>query len=367
MKRTDLWASTLAFVCLLALLPGLAVVAPQSTVVPFEKRERAERPTLAGGLASVEALPERFEAFFRDHIGLRYRLVQLRHWVKLGLFGESPTDALIVGRDGWLFLADDHALEAYRAERPFAPEELAKWQAFLQELDAWLAARGASLLVVLAPGKTSIYESELPVGVVRAGRETRTDQLVAYLAQTDLAVLDLRPPLRDAARRDRVYHKLDTHWNGDGALVAYRAIVERLADPRVAPLPESALARRVDERSGDLARMLHAGAPRTEQHVSIGPREPHAVAQPSSSDATRPPLAYEVDDPALPRAVVYRDSFATALVPLLSEHFRRSLWIWSRTVDPDQVRAEQPDVVVYELAERYLMEPVPGNPFPERP
>ncbi len=37
---------------------------------------------------------------------------------------------------------------------------------------------------------------------------------------------------------------------------------------------------------------------------------------------------------ALPRAVVLRDSFAGALIPFLSEHFARVLYLFTEDLDP---------------------------------
>jgi alginate O-acetyltransferase complex protein AlgJ len=39
-------------------------------------------------------------------------------------------------------------------------------------------------------------------------------------------------------------------------------------------------------------------------------------------------IAFEQPDSTLPRAVVFRDSFSTAMIPYLSEHFSRSVYYW---------------------------------------
>ncbi len=42
------------------------------------------------------------------------------------------------------------------------------------------------------------------------------------------------------------------------------------------------------------------------------------------------------------RAVMFRDSFASRLIPFLSEHFSRILYQWQNDFDPELVRREQP-------------------------
>jgi len=65
-------------------------------------------------------------------------------------------------------------------------------------------------------------------------------------------------------------------------------------------------------------------------------------------------LVTEVPDPSLPRAVIFRDSFASRLVPFLSEHFSRAVYVWQNDFDANVVIAEHPDVVIQEIVGRHL-------------
>jgi hypothetical protein len=81
---------------------------------------------------------------------------------------------------------------------------------------------------------------------------------------------------------------------------------------------------------------------------------------PSSKRWTRgPDMLFEQPDQRLPRAVMFRDSFAIWLVPLLSENFSHILYSWQYTFDREIVERERPDVVIQEMVERVLME---GSP-----
>jgi hypothetical protein len=42
------------------------------------------------------------------------------------------------------------------------------------------------------------------------------------------------------------------------------------------------------------------------------------------------------------------------LIPFLSEHFSRILYVWERDVDPHVVRIEKPDIVIQEIVGRFL-------------
>jgi hypothetical protein len=58
--------------------------------------------------------------------------------------------------------------------------------------------------------------------------------------------------------------------------------------------------------------------------------------------------------------VIFRDSFATAMAPFLSEHFSRAVYLWQKDFVPAQVVAEDPDVVIYEIAGRHLYNFIPS-------
>ena len=79
------------------------------------------------------------------------------------------------------------------------------------------------------------------------------------------------------------------------------------------------------------------------------------VEPPGAGTADQEPrLVTEVDDPTLPRAVVFRDSFSSALIPFLSEHFSRVVYLWQDEIDADVILEEEPDIVIQEIAGRYL-------------
>ena len=67
-----------------------------------------------------------------------------------------------------------------------------------------------------------------------------------------------------------------------------------------------------------------------------------------------------IDDPSLPRAVVFHDSFGTALIPLLAEHFSRAYFVRGG-FNPAVVKRENPDVVIQIMCERFVMQPAPTS------
>jgi len=190
--------------------------------------------------------------------------------------------------------------------------------------------------------------------------------------------VDLRAPLAAAKAKERLYFLTDSHWNYNGAVVGYEAImraVQRALDdqgrarlPAIAAPPRPPYVAGKDVYSGDLATML--GLPRRFREPDLAPlskvlgeaatrcaRGVDVPREPALYPPAQDPQAFECATPGLPRAVVYRDSMAIPLVPLLAQNFSRSLFMSSRRLDPALIAREQPDVVIEELVERSLNAP----------
>jgi len=166
---------------------------------------------------------------------------------------------------------------------------------------------------------------------------------------------------------ERLYHRTDTHWNDRGAWVAYAAIVRALGVAGE-PAPRASFdAPSVPVPGLDLAGMLGLTGALTEDDLPLRPRVPRRarIVEPARPDARLMDarLVTEQPDRSRPRAVVFRDSFGSALIPFLSEHFSRAVYLWQYNMDPEVVLAEHPHVVIQEWVGRRLSTLPPYDPF----
>jgi alginate O-acetyltransferase complex protein AlgJ len=370
------WAATLVAAFVGALLtPGVVMLADLDHDVPAgENRELARRPDRPATWAALRALPAEASRYFEDHFGLRARLVRWQALLRLRVLRTSASPDVILGRDGWLFYNGDGAAEDMASAVPFTRDELEAWRTTLEHTQDWMQSHGITYVFVLAPDKHAIYPEFLPASVRRVGAETRTDALVRYLGEhSTVPVLDLRDALRVARTVERIYHRTDTHWNDRGAFAASQALWRLLASRFAAPMRGRGafIARPVIEPGLDLAGMLGISRSMTEVDLRLVPRLPPRVriVEPVRPDARLMDarIVTELDAPERPRAVVFRDSFGSALIPFLSEELSRAVYLWQYNVDPDVVLAERPDIVIQEWVGRRLGTLPPYDPFAERP
>jgi len=357
------------FVSVLA-LPALGTaLGMQAAGASGENRTLAPFPRLAMTWTAWRVFPEAFTRYFEDNFALRPLLVRWQALVRLKALDVSPSSSVVKGRNGWFFYADDGAMEDYALAPPFTTAELETWRRTLQDTHDWLRARGIAYVFVMAPDKHQVYPEQMPA-TIRPAVHSRMDQLATYLAEhSTVSVLDLRAPLRQGKSNERIYHRTDTHWNDRGAYVAYAQIVGALSNslPVLRVRSRTTFDARHVTRSGlDLARMLGL-SDLGEDDLTLEPRQPRAARvveprtpNPQSFDAR---LVTTLADSSQPRAVIFRDSFGSALVPFLSEHFSRAVYLWQYNVDPAVIAEERPDVVIHELVGRRLSTLTPYNPF----
>lgn len=356
---------TVAAFLLVLWMPLLAsLFEPDSTFSRTEKRRLASLPAISASLAELASFPARMDAYLDDHMGFRDQLIRSRAYLMIEWLGVSPSERLIVGKQGWFFLGNQRAIDQYRGIAHFTPDELARWKQVLVERRDWLAERGVEYLVVFVPNKHSVYPEYMPEHLPRVGEESQLSELVRYLGErSDLPVLDLRPALARAKLAQRIYHKTDTHWNDIGAYAGYEAILDRLAEklPALEETPPVPVRfRRLTTPGMGLVELVGLGDVYAEERLVLTPEHPRAAipaAQRAAYEARvlkQLPLNLGTGDPSLPRALMFRDSFANALVPYLAENFEDILYVWGRDVDPRIVEKRDPDAVIQEIGERFL-------------
>lgn len=123
-KMNMVWIITFA---ILIVSPGFVYFLIGSFVdtANYENRNAAEQPQL--NIGNIAAFPQEYEAYFNDHIPFRNQLVQLNSRIDYFVFRQSSSDAVEIGKDGWLFYcAADNGdpIEQVLGKRLFTEEDL---------------------------------------------------------------------------------------------------------------------------------------------------------------------------------------------------------------------------------------------------
>jgi hypothetical protein len=276
--------------------------------------------------------------------------------------GVTSNPSVILGKDEWLYLANDGSLEDWRNIDPFTSAQLESWRQMLESRSRFCADRGIPYLVVFAPSKYDIYPEYMPDELTQVRHESRLDQLLAYLAErrSSVEVVDLRTALLSAKGSSiRLFQKTDTHWNDLGGWLAYHAmmsaVTERLPTARVLQIEEFDAVTTI--RPGmDLAGLLGLNDVLSEESFDLRAKFP--LRLPHVEQNMVDPIVVNADAQGGPSVVMFRDSFMTNVLPWVAESFGRGVYLWEDGFDPKLIEAEHPDIVIQEFAQRKLMQPI---------
>jgi hypothetical protein len=319
--------------------------------------------------------------YLEKTFGFRKLLVRLQNILDIfWLRSASHYQTVIKGKSNWLFLSQENSdlnvVDDYRSGRLFNPAQLERWVNIYKERQEWLAKRGIHYLIVVAPNKHTVYPEFLPDQYNRINPISRTDQLMQALTAAGVEALDLRPVMAEVKTKALAYYRTDTHWTTFGAFAGYVQIMKTLAKwfPRFEPDIRGNFDITISpDLNGGLASMLALSDLFPEERVSFIPQTPRRAVESTDPNFKRsnfqPSVVMETGDSDLPKAVIIRDSFAHELVPFLSEHFSRALYLWPypstsraiRDFDKEAIEREKPDIVIDEFVERYFTE------FPAKP
>lgn len=374
--KVDIYSKLLVWVFLGILsLPSLLFLLPVETTSRFidEKRRLSPLPAISLIPNQIQEFPRGFEHYFDDHFQLRDYLILGNNYLKHKLWKRSSNQKVVMGSGGWLFWGGDHELEDYLTLKPFTLEELQARQRVLESKRDWLARRGIRYMFVIPPNKESIYPEFMPKNYQAMHGRSRLDQFVAYMEQhSDVDIIDLRQVLRAAKADYQVYFRLDSHWNEMGSLIASREIFKRLTsymDSNLYHLSSKGLADyRIHsakrQRIGDLAQLMGYPIEDRDDCYLIEPKFERISRKERLPDF----LGFDWNPMPAPfvltgvtgglRGVIFHDSFAIYLAPFFPEQFQRSLFLWHHNPTGELfkkvVEAENPDVVIEEVLERFL-------------
>lgn len=341
----------------------------EADLAAIEKRAMAPKPDLYLIIDSLPRYAREFESYYNDAFGFRQDLIRWNNRLRLALFNESTVRGVRVGREGWLFYANEFLLEDYEHMVPFKPEELQKIRRNMEARAAWLRQKGIQLYLLAVPEKSTIYPEYLPPVIHKVGSQSRLDQVLTCLAGCPgLTLIDTREALLRGKPRQRLYHRTDSHWNDYGAFIAYGELMDHVVrqypgiGKRKRTLDDYTVSVAQGE-GGDLAGMLSLRDVIPEERITLTPRfvslavngvrsykDPVDLKEYPGRDM----VVKETHQRAFPRALIFRDSFSWALIPFVAESFDSSVFVWTFDFSRELVENETPDIVVIECAERYL-------------
>ena len=235
----------------------------------------------------------------------------------------------------------------------------------------------AEIIYMVIPSPMTIYPELVPDTYKYNEGETRLDQVTNALTEAGATVIDVRDTFK-AHKNDEMplYYKLDSHWADYGAYLAYTELFNHISQkfPEAAPRAIDDFDWVTDDyKSADVIMYLDIdqddvteyGYYRNfkesidvpEQILQI-PR--YRLPQLLYSDDCTAKITFDTNRDSLPSCTVYRDSYCAAIFDLIPERMDVTNYVgmWNYAWSNSNIQKEQPDYVIYIIAEWNLDEVV---------
>ena len=355
------WLPGALLLCVLAAGLALTVIDPATFTAP-KNAKLVNGEWSAGWQESYEqGLPGR-EAAVAAWAAMRYAL------------SAEGEPVVLVGRDGWLYSTEEffpldptgRALEAALANIAVVRDAL--------------AARNIALVVALVPTKAVVCAEHLGRYRLPASLRDRYGAVRRAISSLGVAVPDLMAPLREAASRGEVFLRTDTHWTADGASVAAQALAQVVRpelDARGSPRTRYRTEKgKPQERRGDLLNFLPLGRlGGAWEPASDLVADAATVADADSGaglfGALEIPVALVGTSYSAAGASNFDGALKEALradVLKVAEEGRGPFVPMRKYLESPAIDDPRPDVVIWEIPERYLGVSTPlGMPGPPEP
>jgi len=329
--------------------------------IPWKHPKPVEVPELTVSVSSIQKFPGSFTRYFNDNFGLRNTLIRVNAFIKFNMLEVSPSREAVIGKDGWLFYALEGPIADYPGVTKYDLSSVEKWARSIEMKRDWLEKQGIVYIFLVAPNKSTIYGEFLP-DIYKLSRKSALDQFYDYVINhTKVEIVNTQKALLEAKHKGRVYHKTDTHWNDYGAFIACNQIMQSVAKRFPLITLDSLENYTMTKKSVDgmvLARMM--GGPEFIRENSIKLEHKHnalVIIDNMDKGSTKPAI-YSQNSLALPRAIVFHDSFFTSVAPFLAPHFQYSRYYWQywnkATPIEEIISSQKPDIIIEEVAEWFI-------------
>jgi hypothetical protein len=242
----------------------------------------------------------------------------------------------------------------------FSPQQILHWKTLLEMRSIWLSERQIHYCFFVVPNKICVYPEFLPS--ISLSKNRTIMHLKNYLEEKSFVkiIYPLEELVKAKSEMD-VYSKDDTHWNDFGAFIGYQKLCEgisKILDINLISRSSVEFIETVSdlnelEDESDLGSKIGQIKP---QRIRARLRSQKAKCAYNNKAFNRGNLmVFENRDRTLPKAVIFRDSFSTLLLPFLSESFSRLVAVWQPNLDYSIIEKEKPDIVISQQVERFLM------------
>ncbi len=232
----------------------------------------------------------------------------------------------------------------------------------------------AEIIYMVIPSPMTIYPELVPDFYTQTTGETRLDQVLKGIENSGATVIDVRDTFMKHKNDEMpLYYKLDSHWADYGAYLAYVELFDHISEkfPDAAPRDEDEFIWEegfykscdailyLDYPQKDVEeyayyRQFGFEVPETINSVPRYRFPPvYPIPQLIYSEESTAEKTFYTNRENLPSCTVFRDSYSASIFDLIPERMDAThyMGMWNYAFDGKAILFEQPDYVIYLIAE----------------
>ena len=193
----------------------------------LENRNLTEWP----GLHFSALYNEWYGHYAEDRIGFRDQAIRFNNLVSYYVFDDFAESIHMEGKDGYIFPADDGYIKNYQRTN-INTELLKSLSVYAKRTYDYAKKNGADFYLMVCPNKSSVYGQYMPDSIhVDETKKTALDVVRGDLEEAGVSYVIPDREFRERAKNEQIYNeKYDcAHWNDLGAFYGLHLLDEKIA------------------------------------------------------------------------------------------------------------------------------------------
>ncbi|MHC1684336.1 MAG: hypothetical protein AB6733_15475 [Clostridiaceae bacterium] len=322
----------------------------------YENRTLAAKPTFLK--ESLDKYFQGLDNYINDHAAFKNQFVKLNSFLDFKLFNTTSSEKVLVGKDQWLFYknkTEGDPISTYQGINKYSIEQLNIIKDNLVAIKNKLKKQNKEFVLFIALNKEEIYPEFMPSAIKVVNEYKGTDELVDFIRKnTDIKVVYPKEELLDVKRQYQVYYKYDTHWNKVGAFVGAQQLTKELTGKR----------KQIED-----VKVINHGVPKNDLSAMINLKDylkgDSELVVSGYKDNVKIKQTYISEKPGARinkfqsnaqdkrKIMIIRDSFGSYFFSYIPKEFQNSVFINRNDFKNEFFKNENPDIVVYQVAERF--------------
>jgi hypothetical protein len=310
-------------------------------------------------IENIRDIPQSFDNYINDRFGFRNSIISLVN--NFNKTSKIIDGHVVKGKDNWLFYSrpdDGNNIGDFFKVNLFTDAEIEQFIENIRKRLEWCNKNNIKFIFLIAPNKHNVYPEYYPF--VRPKGITRTGQVMAHLPidLKDTIIYPLDYITKNKTHDIPLYFETDTHWNMGGAYCAFQILSNHFKQlfPDINFQEIQFITDIGFDSSGDIVKMLNLENYGKRTIPNIRPVAGWDSYYEYIKNEGKNGIITNNNDQLLPKAIIFRDSFFSALEPFVSTQFSSVEYNgrWFNEADKNYILENKPDIIIWEVVERSI-------------